>query len=121
MSSIAFSTVTPSNVSQIAVTSSTGPAQPQPAPAPEEDTVKLSDAAQAINMYQSGDSVSQISSSLGTSTSVVDSYLGIATAIAVPTSVGHAGGHSAPAKATDTSTPPAAAATPVATKTVAKG
>ena len=119
MSSIAFSTVIPLNGSQIAAT---GPTQPQPAPAPEEDTVKLSDAAQAINMYQAGDSVAQISSSLGTSTSIVDSYLGIATAIAVPTSVGHAG-HSAPAKATPAPPAPAPAApasTTVAAKTVAK-
>jgi hypothetical protein len=110
VSSIAFTTFASSNVSQIVATSGTGRAQPQPAPAPEEDTVKLSAAAQAVTMYRAGQSVSQIASSLGTSASAVDSYLGITTAISVPTSVGHAG-YSAPAQAT---------AAPVAAKAVAK-
>lgn len=61
------------------------------------DTVKISQAAQAVLMYQAGQSVSSIASSLGASASTVDSYLGIAAAIAVPTSVGHAA-HTAPAK-----------------------
>jgi hypothetical protein len=69
-------------------------------------------------MYQSGQSVSSIASSLGTSVSVVDSYLGIASTVAVPTSVGGHGSHAAPAKAAApaapspaaTSTAPAAAA-----------
>jgi hypothetical protein len=96
MSSIGFSNFTPSNVSQIAATSRTGPAQTDPTPAPEEDTVKLSAAAQAESMHQAGQSVSSIASSLGTSVSTVDSYLGItATTIAVPLTAAPAA-HAAP-------------------------
>jgi hypothetical protein len=84
MSSIAFSSFTPTNVTQIEATARTGPAQANPAPAPEEDTVQLSAAAQAESMHQSGQSVSSIASSLGTSVSIVDSYLGITAAVTVP-------------------------------------
>jgi len=43
----------------------------------EEDTVKLSAAAQAKAMHQSGQSIASIASALGTDTKTVDSYLGI--------------------------------------------
>ena len=85
-----------------------------------EDTVKLSASAQARQMYQSGQSVSSIASSLGTSASTVDSYLGIAVAIAVPLKVG-SGGHAAPAKTAELAAAPASPATGAAAKTVAKG
>jgi len=49
-------------------------------------------------MHQAGQSVSSIASSLGTSVTTVDSYLGIATTIAVPLTVS-SGAHAAPAKA----------------------
>jgi len=84
MSSIAFSNVSPSNVAQMAAIARTGPAQADPIPAPVEDTVKLSAAAQAETMHEAGQSISSIASSLGTSVSTVDSYLGITVAIAVP-------------------------------------
>jgi DNA-binding NarL/FixJ family response regulator len=44
-----------------------------------EDTVKLSAAAQAVALYRQGNSVQQIAASLGLSTSLVDSYVGITT------------------------------------------
>jgi hypothetical protein len=84
MSSIAFSNFTPSNVTQLAATSRTGPAQAETASTPEEDSVRLSDAAQAETMHQAGQSISSIASSLGTNVSTVDSYLGITVAVAVP-------------------------------------
>jgi DNA-binding NarL/FixJ family response regulator len=43
-----------------------------------EDTVKLSDQAQAKLMYKQGQSVTSIASQLGTTAKTVDSYLGIA-------------------------------------------
>ena len=96
MSSFAISLVTPSNATQIGATARTGPAQANPTPAPEEDTVQLSEGAQAEALHQSGESVSAIASSLRASVSTVDSYLGIATTIAVPLTVGPAA-HAAPA------------------------
>jgi hypothetical protein len=77
----------------MAATARTGPAQTEPAPAAEEDTVKLSAAAQAETMHQAGQSISAIASSLGINTSTVDSYLGIA--VAVPLSAAPAA-HAAP-------------------------
>jgi hypothetical protein len=96
MSSIAFSNFTPSNVTQMEATSRTGPAPAEVAPVPEEDTVKLSDAAQAETMHQAGQSISAIASSLGTNVSTVDSYLGITVAVAVPLTAAPAA-HAAPA------------------------
>jgi hypothetical protein len=84
MSSIGFTDFTPSNVTQMAATARTGPAQANPVPTPEEDTVKLSAAAQAETMHQAGQTISAIASSLGTNVSTVDSYLGITVAVAVP-------------------------------------
>ena len=110
MSSIAFSNFTPSNVTQIAATARTGPAHADPIPAPEEDTVKLSAAAQAESMHQAGQSISSIASSLGASVSTVDSYLGIAVTIAVPLTAAPAA-HAAPAAKAE----PAAAALPPVT------
>jgi hypothetical protein len=101
MSSIAFSNFSPSNVAQMAATVRTGPAQADP----EEDTVKLSAAAQAESMHQAGQSISSIASSLGTNVSTVDSYLGITVAIAVPLTAAPAA-HAAPAAKAE----PAAAA-----------
>jgi hypothetical protein len=43
----------------------------------QEDTVKLSTAAQAKLLYKQGQSVSAIASSLGTTAKEVDDYLGI--------------------------------------------
>jgi anti-sigma28 factor (negative regulator of flagellin synthesis) len=84
MSSIAFSNFTPSNVTQMATTARTGPSRAETAPTTEEDTVKLSAAAQAATMHQAGQSISSIASFLGTNVSTVDSYLGIPVAVAVP-------------------------------------
>jgi hypothetical protein len=104
MSSFAISSIAPVSGQDNTPAVRATPAPPQPAPqaaAPQEDTVQLSVTAQAQAMYQSGQSVSSIASSLGASVSLVDSYLGIATTIAVPTSVGHSshGPTAAPAKA----------------------
>jgi hypothetical protein len=113
MSSIAFSSASPSNVAQMATTARTGPVQAGPIPAPEEDTVKLSAAAQAETMHQAGQSISSIASSLGTNVTTVDSYLGIAVAIAVPLTAAPAA-HATPVAKAE---PAAAASLPV---TVAK-
>ena len=43
----------------------------------DEDSVKLSAAAQAKMMYKQGQSVSSIAHSMGTTTKAVDDYLGI--------------------------------------------
>jgi hypothetical protein len=43
----------------------------------QQDTVKLSAAAQAKLLHREGQSVNQIASSLATTTETVDSYLGI--------------------------------------------
>lgn len=60
------------------VTTPTATAAPTTAATPShEDTVKISAAAQARLLHQSGESVANIASSLGTSTATVDSYLGI--------------------------------------------
>jgi hypothetical protein len=99
MSSIAFSNFTPSNVTQMAATARTGPLHAEATAAPEEDTVKLSAAAQAETMHQAGQSISSIASSLGTNVSTVDTYLGITVAVAVPLNAAptiHAA-HAAPA------------------------
>jgi hypothetical protein len=120
MSSFAISSILPVSGARSTSTVATGPAQPQPAPqvaTPQEDTVQLSVTAQAQAMYQSGESVSSIASSLGTSVSLVDSYLGIATTIAVPTSVGGHGSHAASAAPAKTTAPDAPAP---AAKTAAK-
>jgi 3-hydroxy-3-methylglutaryl CoA synthase len=118
MSSIGFPITTALSQAQAAATVSAPPAQTQPAPQTAqslpEDTVTLSAAAQANAMYQSGQSVSSIASSLGASASIVDSYLGIATAIAVPLHAAHAA-HAAPAKAA------APAASADASKATVKG
>ena len=45
--------------------------------ASQEDTVKLSTAAQAKQLHQQGQNVSAIASSLGTDTKTIDNYLGI--------------------------------------------
>jgi hypothetical protein len=123
MSSIAFNSFTPSNVTQMAATARTGPAPAEPAPAPSEDTVTLSASAQAEAMYHGGQSVSSIAASLGASEQLVDSYLSITPSVAVPVSAAPAV-HSAPAAHAAPATP-AAQATPVATpelpKAVAKG
>lgn len=123
MSSFAISSLVPLNVTGSNAVSHTTSAQPQPQAAPAasapEDTVKLSDSAQAQALYQSGDSVSSISSALGLSTSVVDSYLGITQAVSVPTHV--AAQHSAPAASSSSQAAPAQATTAAhATATVAK-
>lgn len=114
MSSFAIQPVAPSNVTQSEATARTGPAPAQAAPTAGEpqDTVKLTDSQQAETMYQSGDSVSSISSSLGVSESIVDSYLGIVPTVSVPTSVATPGTHSSTTEAQSTSaatTKPAAA------------
>ena len=84
MSSISFSGFTPLNVTQTQAIARTGPAQAESVATPEEDTVKLSDSAQAESMHQAGQSISSIASSLGTNVSTVDGYLGITVAVAVP-------------------------------------
>jgi len=113
MSSIGFSSFTPSNVTQIESTARTGPAQANPAPAPEEDTVQLSAAAQAQAMHQSGQSVSSIASSLGTSVSIVDSYLGITASVSVPLTAAPAA-HAASAAKTVPAAPASTAPAPTA-------
>lgn len=118
MSSVAFSSTIPPNVAQIDATARTGPAQNQTvgqaAPDPPEDTVKLSDSAQAEAMYQSGQSVSSIASSLGTTVDTVDSYLDItATAVSPQAAISHMGA-SAPKSAPAAATAPAASTTPAA-------
>jgi hypothetical protein len=118
MSSIGFPISTAVNEAQAATTARTAPAQTQPAPQAAqnlpEDTVTLSAAAQANAMYQSGQSVSSIASSLGASASTVDSYLGITAAVAVPLHAAHAA-HAAPPKAA------APAASADASKVAVKG
>jgi len=100
MSSLGFSNVALSNVSQMQATSRTGPAQEQQigqaaqstptAPATPAarigtgDTVKISAAAQAQAMHSGGQSVSSIAAALGTSVSAVNGYLGITTTVSVP-------------------------------------
>ena len=49
----------------------------QASTASQNDTVKISAAAQAKILHQSGESVANIASSLGTDTKTVDDYLGI--------------------------------------------
>jgi hypothetical protein len=52
---------------------------------PQADTVKLTESQQVQTLVQQVDSVSQIATSLGLSTAIVDSYLGIqAAAPAIP-------------------------------------
>jgi 3-hydroxy-3-methylglutaryl CoA synthase len=128
MSSIAFNNFTPSNVTQMAATTRTGPATAEPAPASSEDTVTLSASAQAEAMYHGGQSVSSIAASLGTSEQLVDSYLSITTSVAVPVSAAPAVHSTSAVHAAVATTTVAAAttvqATPVATtespKVVAK-
>lgn len=111
MSSIAFPGITASSDTQMNAIARTGPVQnqttSQSAPNPTEDTVKISASAQAQAMYQSGQSVTSIASSLGASVNIVDSYLGItATAVSSQVVIAHAGG-SAP-KAAPVAAAPAA-------------
>ncbi|MGA2807684.1 MAG: hypothetical protein ABSE87_06080 [Terracidiphilus sp.] len=136
MSSFAISGITSSNAPQVAEPASAGTVQNQAAQAAvptavpaasslPEDTVTLSVPAQAQQMYQSGDSVSTIATSLGTSVSTVDSYLGVADATAVPLKIA-SGGHGAPAKTAEPAAPAASApaasapAAPTATSEPAK-
>jgi hypothetical protein len=120
MSSIAFPGITASSDTQMNAIARTGPVQnqttSQSAPNPTEDTVKISASAQAQAMYQSGQSVTSIASSLGASVNIVDSYLGI-TAVSSQVVIAHAGGSAqkaapaaAPAAASTASSAPAAAA-----------
>lgn len=51
--------------------------------ASQNDTVKISAAAQAKILHQSGESVANIASTLGTDTKTVDDYLGITVTKAV--------------------------------------
>jgi DNA-binding CsgD family transcriptional regulator len=72
--------------------SSTPPTHAQPAPAtrphkpaPQDDTVKLTESQQVQALVQQGDSVSEIATDLSLSTTIVDSYLGIQAAVpAIP-------------------------------------
>lgn len=117
MSSFAIQPITSS------VTQSAAPATPHPAPAPTvpagngaQDTVKLSDSAQAAAMYRGGDSVSSISASLGVSVSIVDSYLGIVPAISVPSQVAAPTAHAATTQTASAGTSPGSSATRVDVK-----
>ncbi len=83
MASIALWNTT-SNLSGAVQTAQAAPAQTNAAASTaaqaatsQEDTVKLSAAAQAKLLHQQGQSISTIASSLGTTTKAVDSYLGI--------------------------------------------
>jgi len=59
--------------------------RPTHKPAPQDDTVQLTESQQVQMLVQQGDSVSQIATSLSLSTTIVDSYLGIqATTPAIP-------------------------------------
>lgn len=130
MSTFAISSLLPPNVEQSTATARTGPAQPQqsdPTPDPTsttpQDTVKLSATAQAVQLYQSGDSVSAISADLGISTSLVDSYLSITPSTSAPISIGsgsHAAAPAAAASTTATAATPAAATTATAAKVSVK-
>jgi hypothetical protein len=54
---------------------------PAATPSAPQDTVKISDAAQARLLHQAGESVNSIASALGTDSKTVDSYLGITTQV----------------------------------------
>lgn len=97
MSSFSIQPVAPFPINQSAmpVTTTAAPAQSVPAATESHDTVKLTASKQAEAMYQSGESVSSISSSLGISESMVDSYLGITPTVSVPTTVSAHGAHAA--------------------------
>jgi DNA-binding CsgD family transcriptional regulator len=59
--------------------------RPARRPAPEHDTVQLTESQQVQMLVQQGDSVSQIATSLSLSAAIVDSYLGIQAAVpAIP-------------------------------------
>jgi hypothetical protein len=108
MSSFAISTAIPPNVTQVAATARTGPAQATSSTIAAPDyTVKLSAGAQAEMMHQSGQSVASIASSMGTNVDTVDGYLGIVVAVAVPLSAAH---NAPAAKAPLPAVPPAATA-----------
>jgi hypothetical protein len=83
-------------------TSSSTPAPtqrtPQPAPAAEAYTVKLTQAQQVSELSAQGESASQIAANLGTTTAAVDLDLGITTqATTTPVPAAHASKGSAPA------------------------
>jgi hypothetical protein len=121
MSSVAFPGINVTSDSQLNATARTGPAQvqtvgqdvdqkvDQPTPARSQDTVKISAAAQAQAMHQSGQSVSSIASTLGTTVSTVDSYLGI-TATAVSSAAAISTAEASTSKSTSASTTSTASA-----------
>lgn len=84
MSSVGLSTAlsNSSHSSQAVAAVNIAPVEPPPtskaAPALEQDTVKLSPAAQAKLLHREGLSVTRIATSLGTSVSAIDKYLNIA-------------------------------------------
>jgi hypothetical protein len=73
----AISNATPSSAVQATATAKTAPVQDKTASSSQEDTVKISQAAQAKLLHKQGESVSTIASSLGTDVSSIDGYLGI--------------------------------------------
>ena len=93
MSSYAIDPLSSVNSKTTAYTTSAAetavPVKTQPAATPvstHEDKVQLSQAAQVIDLYREGQSAKTISSKLGISVSVVDSYLGILEKTAIATS-----------------------------------
>jgi hypothetical protein len=78
-------------------------AQTTTASAPQ-DTVRISDAAQARLLHQQGLSVSSIASALGTDSKTVDSYLGITTQVLGQAILAAASKPAAPAAATAAAT-----------------
>jgi hypothetical protein len=55
--------------------------RPAHKPAPQDDTVQLTESQQVQALVQQGDSVSQIATDLSLSTTIIDSYLGIQAAV----------------------------------------
>jgi DNA-binding NarL/FixJ family response regulator len=78
--SISNSLSTASLAAQDAYAKSAAAQKPQQTTNDSEDTVKLSESQQVVQLYQQGQQVSQIASSLSLTVDTVNSYLGIANA-----------------------------------------
>jgi hypothetical protein len=78
MSSISISSTLPALAPAVANASAKpASAQPQPTTNASADTVRLSESQQVNQLYNQGQEVSQIATSLSLSVSDVNSYLGI--------------------------------------------
>jgi hypothetical protein len=115
MSSISFNPIPAQSIPDVAQAGGQSDAQTQPTvPAAAQDTVKLSQAAQVAQLYDSGQSVSSIASTLGVSKTLVDSYLGIVEQTAISTAGASAGGAAGGSSSASTSSGASGSSTPSA-------